>query len=220
MDARTLAIDCLDHLRSRFLSILPRIATHARICFRHVRCPHKKADFAAEVIALAWKWFLRLAELGKDATGFPATLATYAVKAVRSGRRVCGLHKAGDIMNERIQQRRKFTVGNLPEISTLAPNPLMEALHDNTKTPPPDAAAFRCDWPAWLTTRTDRDRHIIHEMVMGERTKYLARKFGVCPARISQLRREYQTDWNRYTSDRPRRRQTMTASVLSTSPPC
>ena len=36
---------------------------------------------------------------------------------------------------------------------------------------------------------------------MRERTKDLARKFGLSQARISQLRREYHEDWDRYGED-------------------
>ena len=61
----------LGQLQARFLGILPRIKTHARIYFRNVKCACKKADFIAEVIALAWKWFVRLAGRGKDACHSP-----------------------------------------------------------------------------------------------------------------------------------------------------
>ena len=83
-------VAALQQLQARFLSILPKIRTHARIYFRHVKCQFRKADFIAEVIALAWKWFLRLAQRGKDATRFPSVLATFAAKAVRCGRRITG----------------------------------------------------------------------------------------------------------------------------------
>lgn len=106
-------------------------------------------------------------------------------------------------MNEKAQQRRGFVVGKLPDYSTLMGSPLEEALQDNTRTPPPDAAAFRCDFPSWLTTRTDRDRRIIGEMVLNHRTTDLARRFGVGPGRISQLRAEYQFDWLRFCGELP-----------------
>jgi len=56
----------LAQLQSLFLSIVPRIETHARIYFRSTRCPHLKADRIAETIALAFKWFRRLVKRGKD----------------------------------------------------------------------------------------------------------------------------------------------------------
>jgi hypothetical protein len=109
------------------------------------------------------------------------------------------LRCAKDIMNELTQQRRGFVVGKLPDFSTLETNPLADALVDNTRTPPPDAAAFRCDFPAWQRTRTHRDRKIINRMMQGDRTNELSRSFGISPARVSQLRRDYHEDWERFT---------------------
>lgn len=190
-------------LRDRFQSILPRIERHATIYFRNLKCPAKKADAIAESVALAWKWFVQLAERGKDATQFPAVLASFATRAVNSGRRVTGQLKPRDVMSEKAQQRHGFAVGKLPDYSTLDGNPLDEALHDNTRTPPADAAAFRCDFPSWLTTRTERDRRIIGEMVLSHRTSDLARRFGTSPGRISQLRSEYHLDWLRFCGELP-----------------
>jgi hypothetical protein len=204
----------IDQLQAKFLSILPRIRTHARIYFRHVRCSCRKADFISETIAMCWKWFVRLAERGKDACQFPLTLATYAAKAVKNGRRVCRQLKAKDVLSERAQQRHDFSVGGLPHSTAtnhenLYGNPhgqrqldaFEERLQDNTITPIPDQAAFRIDWPAWLKTRCKRDRHMIREMAKGERTQDLAKRFQLSQARISQLRREFHEDWDRFTAD-------------------
>lgn len=130
-------------------------------------------------------------------------LATFAAKAVRSGRRVCGQLPAKDAMSERAQQRHGFCVGKLPDVSTLSENPLTEALTDNTQSAVPDQVQFRCDFPDWLGTNTERNRKIVVEMAQGERTKALARRFKISPARISQLRRELHDDWERFTDDLP-----------------
>jgi hypothetical protein len=204
----------VDQLQSRFLSIRPRIETHARIYFRHVKCQTTKADRIAETLALAWKWFVRLAKRGKDATQYPSILATYAVKAVQNGRRLCGQLKAKDVMNERTQRRHGFKVEALPLSTRRCHEELHagvtgqrhldayeERLHDNTRTPPDEQAAFRIDFPAWLTTRTERDRRIIKDMAFGEGTNHLARRFGLSPARVSQLRREYHDDWRQFTGE-------------------
>jgi hypothetical protein len=185
-------------LQVRFLSILPRIELHGRISFRFVRCPHLRADAVAEVVALAWKWHLRLAERGKDATRFPSTLATFAARAVRAGRRVCGRERAKDVLSPSAQRRRCFAVECLPDFSTLSSNPLAEALRDNTQTPPPEQVAFRLDFPAWLRTRTERDRRLAEDLMTGERTQDVSTKFGLSPARVSQLRRDFHDDWQRF----------------------
>jgi hypothetical protein len=185
-------------LQVRFLSILPRIELHGRISFRYVRCPHRRADAVAEVVALAWKWHLRLAERGKDATRFPSALATFAARAVRAGRRVCGREWARDVLSPSAQRRHHFAVECLPDFSTLGSNPLAEALVDNTQTPPPEQAAFRLDFPAWLQTRNERDRRLAEDLMTGERTQDVSTKFGLSPARVSQLRRDFHDDWQRF----------------------
>ena len=101
-------------LHHRFLSILPVILRHARVYFRHVKCWHTKEDRIAEVRALCWKWFRRLADQGKDARQFPTVLADFAARAVHCGRRVCGQLKARDVMSERAQQMHGFGVQCLP----------------------------------------------------------------------------------------------------------
>jgi hypothetical protein len=150
-------------LHARFLEILPRIETHARIRFRHLRCPGRRDDAIAEVVAVCWKWYLRLVARGKDVDEFVGTLADYAVRHVRSGRKLCGQEKARDAMSSLAQQHHGFRVEAL-ECSTrrdfgalyAAPrgqdyqDAYEERLEDNTTTPPADQAAFRIDYPAWL----------------------------------------------------------------------
>jgi hypothetical protein len=78
------------HLHDTFVgSVLPRVETHGRVYFRHVRCQHHKAEFLAEMAALSWRWFVRLVRRGKDVLKFVGSLAIYAARAISSGRRVC-----------------------------------------------------------------------------------------------------------------------------------
>src|SRR6516164_9392310 len=134
-------------LHARFLSILPRIATHGRVYFRHLRRADQE-EAIQEMVALSWKWFVRLAARGKDATRFPSALATYAARAVRSGRRACGQERGRDALSPSAQRRHGFLVSTLPDVSTLTDNPLSEALADNSKSPPDQQAMFRIDFPS------------------------------------------------------------------------
>src|SRR5262245_22957703 len=84
-------------LHATFLAILPRITEHGKVYFRHLKCPHAKEEALAEMRALSWLWFVRLAERGKDATHFVIALATFAARAVRSGRKVSGMDCAKDV---------------------------------------------------------------------------------------------------------------------------
>ena len=98
------------HLHAHFLSILPRIETYAKIRFRHLRCPGRRDDAVAETIAVAWKWYLRLNEKGKDVSGFVGTLADYAVRHVRCGRKLCGQEKSEEVFSPNAQMKYDFEV--------------------------------------------------------------------------------------------------------------
>ena len=202
----------LSALQATFLAeVLPRIETHAEVCFGGLRCHHRREEFTAEMVALAWLWFLRLVERGKDPLAFPTAIATYAAKAVKSGRRLTGQERSKEVLSPVARHRHGVKVEPLPS-STRRDfedfygtvhgqqdlDAFEERLRDNSMTPPPDAAAFRIDFPSWLRTRTDRDRRIIEDMMQDERTMALARKHGISPGRVSQLRREFMDDWNHF----------------------
>ena len=194
----------LDALQAAFLAlVLPRVLTHGRVYFRHLRSAELKEEYLAEMVALTWKWHCRLAERGKDAARFPTALATFAARAVRGGRRACGQERGRDALSPSAQRRHGFLVSALPEVSTLSDNPLAEALHDNTQTPPDEQCAFRIDFPAWRATHAERDRRLLDDLMLGERTLDAAGKHGLSPGRVSQLRREFLLDWRRFCGELP-----------------
>jgi hypothetical protein len=194
-----------------FLQILPRIETHAQVRFGFLRCPGRRDDAVAEAVALAWKWFLRLAAQGKEVSEFVTVLADYAVRHVCAGRRLCGQEKAKDVMSPRAQRLKGFTVERLPHTGLrsheeLHGDPhgqgridaLEECLRDNTRSPVPEQAAFRIDYPAWLRMLDPRNRAIATDMALSCSTQELAFRHQVSPGRVSQLRRELHADWQRF----------------------
>jgi hypothetical protein len=202
-------------LHAHFLAILPRIETHAQIHFHHIKCPGKRADAIAEVTAIAWKWFLRIKEQGKDIDEFVSAVATYAVKHVRSGRRLCGQEKAQDVLSPLAQKHKGFSVEPLPTSMLRGHeqffgqphgqdqmDALEERLQDDTRSPVPDQAAFRIDFPAWLSQLGSRNRPIAEDMALEHGTFDLADKHKMSPGRISQLRREFHKDWLRFHGEK------------------
>lgn len=183
-------------LQAAFLSILPRILLHARITFRYLVCPHQREDAAAEMVALCWLWSIRLNQRGKDARQFPAVLASYAARSVKSGRRLCGQESAHDVLSSTAQQRRRFHVASLVD-DGLNGTVLENALVDNRQTPPPEQAAFRIDFPDWLRSHQQRDRRVIEDLMAGEPARDIAQKHGLTSARVSQLRRRFKKSWER-----------------------
>jgi hypothetical protein len=205
---------CLEALHHHFLLILPRIELHARVRSRHLVCPGQKEDFVCEAVALAWRSFLRLAERGKDATRFASALASFAVRAVRSGRRLCGQQRSKDAMSPVAQRLHGFRVERLTHPTRQGHDGLFsdphgqdtrdafeERLRDNTVTPPDEQAAFRIDHPVWLAQLGDRNRRIAEDMALDHSTRDLAARHRLSQGRISQLRREFHQDWRRFHGD-------------------
>jgi hypothetical protein len=158
----------LDGLHQRFLALVPRIETHAAIVFRGVRCPDTRADLITETVALAWKWYARLAEKGRDAAEFASALASMAARAVKCGRRLAGQEKAKDVLSSVAQRRHGFVVERLPTSTRTAMSDLYgdpqgqevldayeERLADNTVTPRPTPRRFASTslsgWPSGAT---------------------------------------------------------------------
>ncbi len=197
-----------NNLHGVFLAVLPRLEQHAQISFRHIRCQATQQDAIAETIALSWKWFVRLTEKGKEPEHFASAIATFAVRAVRSGRRLCGQEKPKDVLSSIAQRRHGFAATSLPSNPRRSHKDLYsdpcgqhkqdvfeERLRDNTQTPPDEQAAFRIDFPIWLATYADRQRRIIRDLMAGERTLDVASRHSISPARVSQMRRAFEQDW-------------------------
>ena len=195
------ASDALEALHTSFLAILDGLRGHARVVFRDRRCPHARDDAVAEAVALAWRWYAGLASNGKDPAAFPGALAALAARAVRCGRRLCGQERARDVLSPTAQVRKGFAVCSLSQGGSLSGGFLGEALRDNTQSPVPEQAAFRIDFPVWLTTLCERDRRVCEDLMAGNATVEVARRYGLSPGRVSQLRRQFLDGWRRFCGD-------------------
>src|SRR6185312_12802038 len=111
--------------------------------------------------------------------------------------------RSKDVISPLAQARHSFAVASLPEGSSLDGNVLDVALHDNTRSPVPDQVAFRFDFPAWLNTLSERDKRVADDLMLGERTLDVARKHGLSPGRVSQLRREFMERWRAFFGEDP-----------------
>ena len=196
----------LAELQNAFLLLLPKIQTHAQISFRHLPCADQRTDRMAEAVALAWKWFVRLHELGKDVNQFPMVFVYLVVKSVRCGRRLAGKEKAQEALSWVAHQRHGFRVTSISEATgsraEMAPEQqvgmrrmVQEALQNNTHTPIPEQVVFRLDWPRFFLSLPHRDRRMIEFLSVGNRPQHAALQFGVSRARVSQLRQKWRRQW-------------------------
>lgn len=187
-----------DELQERFLKHLPRIEAHAKFAFRHVGCPHARDDLEAETVALAWREFLRLVERGRTPESFITTLAMRCAQAARSGRRVAGGFKKREAMPQRGVMRRTPTRIPLMDAEHMEMRYLTEALRQDTRTPVPRLIAFKMDFLAWRVLLSEKKRAMLDALAAGGKTCEVAEVFGVCPARVSQMRRELADGWREF----------------------
>ncbi len=202
-------------LQHGFLELQPVIERHAQMVFRHMR-PGEREEAVAETRAAAYVSYLRLRARGKDPAAFPAKLARYATLRVKNDRHVGGRSSSKDVLSRKAQRRRGFRVDYLPH----SPHPNMdhlysdvggqnqqdtyeERLHDDSQTPVLDQVAFRLDWPRFLKSLSVRDRHMAHYLSLGHSNKHAARRFGLTPGRVTQLREQWCREWRLFQGDGP-----------------
>jgi hypothetical protein len=185
----------------------PRIEAHAKVVYRSYN-RDTRTELTAECVALGWRWFTRLLDRGKDPSCFAATFATLVVLAVKSGRRLCGNEPAKEVLSPVAQARHGFRVEPLP--STRASHDerngvgngqrhldeLEEHLHANTQTPPPEQANFRFSFPHFLKQQTRRNRKLAKFLLMGNSGKEAAKRFGLSPGRVTQIRVQLCKEWH------------------------
>jgi hypothetical protein len=193
-----------------FLPLRAQVERHALFAFRHLPFADRE-EAASEVIATALASFVRLKARGKDpARDFPGRMAHWATLIVMDARHV----SSSDVLSQRAQRRHGFRVQSLSRLngrSVREPqarsgyqgyaDDIEEQLYENARTSPSELAVFKIDFANWLAARSHQDRQMIQELSMGERTGDLARKYGITPGRVSQKRRRFREDWERYCDE-------------------
>ena len=71
----------------------------------------------------------------------------------------------------------------------------MEDLAASPNENPADIAAFVIDFAAWLAKWDKRKRAIVEMLAVGDKTSEVAARFNISDGRVSQLRREFESDW-------------------------
>jgi hypothetical protein len=185
----------------RLVEMLPAIRRHARIAFRHLRSEAREEAIEA-VVCNACCALARLAELDKLDIAYASPLARYGVAQVRDGRKVGCKLNIRDVLSPYCQQRKRITVERLDKFDE-EEGRWIEAVVEDHRTPPPDQAAFRCDFPAWLSSLTRRNRRIAEALALSHTTGHVAKRFKLSEGRISQIRTELKQGWQRFVGDEP-----------------
>jgi hypothetical protein len=173
---------------------LPSIKSEARLAFRGEPAELRQ-ELISEVIANCWVAFVSLIRRGLEDVIYPKPLARYAIRQVRSGRRVGIKANINDVTSRHCQIRKGVRVERLDRFA-VEEGQWKEILIEDRHAGPAETAIAKIDIGNWLGQLRPRDRAIAKFLAMGAGTKETATKFDVTPARIAQKRREYLERWH------------------------
>lgn len=177
-----------------FRCMLPTIEDVASFEFRRVP-RHRRQELVNDAVALAYVAFARLFELGRVAVAYPSALARYAVKKIRSGRRVGVKQNIRDVLSPLARRKSRFSVELLSDRDSSGE---WEELATGRNADPALIAACRIDFRHWLSQLEQFKRRVALRLARGDSTGEVARQFELSFARISQVRRELKCNWDRF----------------------
>jgi hypothetical protein len=180
----------------RFLDMLPRIRSQARLAFRQLRPEHKE-ELVQEVVVNAYCAFVRLVHRGKAHVAFATPLANYAIRQVIAGRRVATKPSLRDVMSPQAHSADGIVVERL-DVFDEEQCQWRQVLVEDRRAGPAEIAAARIDVAAWLRWLSPRSRRIAKTLAMGETTTDVARRFNLSRPRVSQLRKELRASWEKF----------------------
>jgi len=148
---------------------MERAAGLARFRFRH---RSDRDELVSDAESVAWEHARRTDE-SRAPVGLVAQFAVYHVAAGRQFRQSVRsvMHPA---KRDRKPHRSGFDVADV----------------GSDRANPATIAGFRIDFGAFLDELTERERGIVELLAVGEQARDVARRFGVSPGRITQIRQE------------------------------
>ena len=191
MDRNTNEI--IDNRQTAFLMILPRIQSQAWNAFQGLSFDLKQ-ELQSEVVGHCWKSFIKLFELGRHEDVSPMTLARFAIRAVRSGRRMGASLNINDVSSNYCQRRLGIRTTPFCMIDQNGEK-WAESLIADERARPDQLVMARIDFSEWLQTLKPLHRKVAEHLSLGESTHSTARIFNLTPGRISQIRRLLEQSW-------------------------
>lgn len=176
-----------------FLLLMPAVKRYAQHAFRRLRhCEQEEA--VQEVLVQVFMACVQLAAQGQQSKAYPSAMARFAIARYRDGRRAGQPTRSRDLLSE-ARWRRQGRCLNRPVQQREA---WQSAVADDSRTPILDQVCFRMDFPAWLSSLTERQRAIAHTLSLGNTAAETAQQHGITPARVSQLRQELRESWQQF----------------------
>ena len=172
-----------------FESMLPVLTIRFRKAALSIQSHEERTDAVAEMTGMAFVLHSSLVKRGRTDI-FSSPIGEFAVKAYFSGRRVAGM-SATDVTSPRCRFLGRSTVVN---------DGVGKCICRRTFKPS-TIGAFNIDFTDWKKTLDDRTQSLLADILMGETTSFLAKRYKISPARISQIRRELVESWKDFTGE-------------------
>jgi hypothetical protein len=186
-------------VHAKFLEMLPSIRRQAIFAFRKASYDARE-EMIAEVVAKAYRAFCRLVQRGKEDVAFATPLAQFAIRRVRSCRFLGGRQRHRDVMLAHDQAAGRTVVERLDHFDR-EESQWREIVVEDHRAGPAEIAACRIDFASWLRLLPVRRRKVALTLARGESTSEAAKKFGVTPARVSQLRLWLKQSWEQFQGE-------------------
>jgi hypothetical protein len=178
--------------RTVFESRLPEIECLAGSHFRHLD-PDAREEAVQNSVVLAYRYWLRLAEVGKTGEDCFKSAIWWATKHTKQGRKGggCGRGKAKCVLDYARRRKGGVAIQDGVEVNFLI----------GATASIPDTVASRLDVPVFIGTLNERDREIAMTLADGHGTTETARKFGVSPGAISQARTRLRKKYDEFHAE-------------------
>ena len=173
--------------QSSFVAMLPEIEQKLSRAFCRLD-PEAREDAIEEGVVHSLLAYVRLIEESRAEVATPSSLAWYSSRQVKRGRPAAGR------MNGKDPLSRYAQIGNGIQIER-QPGNWIDAIFADKRATVADQVAAKLDVSAWFATLTRRMRQIAKDLAFGFSTSEVAKKHGVTPGRISQLRRTLEASW-------------------------
>jgi hypothetical protein len=183
------------------MEFVPSIEEYANRAFRHLDAEARQ-EAIQEVICNACCAYARLVALGKTELAYPSALARFGVRQTKAGRKVGGKLNIRDVSSEHCQRLKGVVLERLNRFDA-AESAWKEIVVEDKHAGPAEVAATRIDFTGWLGVLPRRLRRIANFLATGETTGNAAKKFGVSPGRVSQIRSELCRAWNSFQGVEP-----------------
>ena len=181
---------------NRFVALLPQIRDLAAHAFRKLGAEARE-DCLEEVMARSYCLWLRLQQRGRADLAYPTTLANFAIREVRAGRRVGNRQNVNDLLSPYAQRMHQLKLRPLERRESDSEVSTALVIADR-RAGPAETAATRLDLEAWFRSLPRQKRRLARVLAQGESTSEAAHRFGLTAGRVSQLRRWFHNHWNQF----------------------